>query len=175
MPNVVYVAIGGALGAVVRYFMAAAVQSACPGFKPLGTMLVNILGCLLVGMAMTWIVRSNAVGAPIQFFVVTGILGGFTTFSAFGYETVSLMQEKQLAGAFWNIVGNLGVGLPAVVLGQYLVEWFRRCGSGVEAIRSVGFGSERRDSDARHLRVRPCIQRTTSKSMSGPSMRLKMP
>lgn len=126
MSNVLWIAVGGALGAVARFLMASGIQWACPGFRPLGTMMVNVLGCLLVGMAVTWIVRANAVGSPIHFFVVTGILGGFTTFSAFGYETVSLMQEKQLGWALWNIAGNLGLGLPAVLIGHKLVEWTYR-------------------------------------------------
>lgn len=126
MSNFLWIAAGGAIGAVARYSMAAGIQSAYPGFKPIGTMGVNVLGCLLVGMVMTWIVRSNAVGSPVHFFLVTGILGGFTTFSAFGYETVSLMQEKQLGWALWNVIGNLGLGLPAVLLGHKLVEWANR-------------------------------------------------
>lgn len=126
MSNVLWIAVGGALGAVARYLMAVSIQGASPGFKPLGTMAVNVLGCLLIGMVMTWIVRSNAVGSPVHFFLVTGILGGFTTFSAFGYETVSLIQEKQLGWALWNVIGNLGLGLPAVVVGHKLVEWTYR-------------------------------------------------
>lgn len=124
MANLIWIAIGGGLGAITRYLMVSAVQTTVPGFKPLGTMAVNVLGCLVVGMVMAWIVRHNAVGSPMQFFLVTGILGGFTTFSAFGYETVSLLEEQQLAGAFWNVAGNLGLGLPAVFLGLKLVAWF---------------------------------------------------
>lgn len=124
MANLIWIAIGGGLGAVSRYLMVSAVQAAVPGFKPVGTMAVNVLGCLLVGMVMAWVVRINEIGSPLHFFLVTGILGGFTTFSAFGYETVSLLEERQLAGAFWNVAGNLGLGLPAVLLGLKLVVWF---------------------------------------------------
>ena len=123
MANLIWIAIGGGLGAVARYIMVSAVQASVPGFKPLGTMAVNVLGCLVVGMVMAWIVRINEVGSPMHFFLVTGILGGFTTFSAFGYETVSLLEEQQLASAFWNVAGNLGLGLPAVFLGLKLVAW----------------------------------------------------
>ena len=129
MANLIWIAIGGGLGAVARYLIVAAVQSSLPDFKPCGTMCVNVLGCLLVGMVMAWIVRSNEVGSPLHLFLVTGILGGFTTFSAFGYETVSLLEERQLAGAFWNVAGNLGLGLPAVWLGLQLVGWLGRSSS----------------------------------------------
>ena len=124
MANLIWIAIGGGLGAVSRYLMVSAVQAAVPGFKPLGTMAVNVLGCLLVGMVMAWMVRINEIGSPLHFLLVTGILGGFTTFSAFGYETVSLLEERQLAGAFWNVAGNLGLGMSAVFLGLQLVAWF---------------------------------------------------
>ncbi|MES2790715.1 MAG: fluoride efflux transporter CrcB [Planctomycetota bacterium] len=121
--NLIWIAVGGGLGAVARYLVASAVQAAVPGFKPFGTMAVNVIGCLLVGMIMAWIVRINEVGSPMHFFLVTGILGGFTTFSAFGYETVSLIEEQQLTYAFWNVAGNLGLGLPAVFLGLKLATW----------------------------------------------------
>ena len=124
MANLIWIAIGGGLGAVSRYLMVSAVQAAVPGFKPVGTMAVNVLGCLLVGMVMAWVVRINEIGSPLHFFLVTGILGGFTSFSAFGYETVSLLEERQLAGAFWNVAGNLGLGMSAVFLGLQLVAWF---------------------------------------------------
>lgn len=126
MANLVWVAVGGALGSVARYLMAVAVQSACPAFKPAGTMAVNVLGCLVIGAAMNWIVKHNAVGSPVHLWLVTGVLGGFTTFSAFGYETVGLLQEKQVALALWNVTGNLVLGLPAVFLGHLLVDWTSR-------------------------------------------------
>ncbi len=125
MANIGWIAVGGGLGAVVRYLMASGIQSAVPGFKPFGTMAVNVLGCLLAGIVMAWIVRAKAVGSPLHLFLVTGILGGFTTFSAFGYETVSLVEERQLGSALLNVVGNLALGLPAVFLGMKLVEWWR--------------------------------------------------
>lgn len=126
MPNLFWIALGGGLGAMTRYLMVSAVQVACPGFKPLGTMAVNVLGCLLVGMVMAWIVRINEVSSPLHLFLVTGILGGFTTFSAFGYETVSLIKEQQFSGALWNVAGNVGLGLPAVFLGLKLAAFFAK-------------------------------------------------
>lgn len=123
MTNICWIAIGGAVGAVARYLVVSAVQSMLPDFKPFGTMTVNVLGCLLVGAGMAWIVRQGMAGSPLHLFLVTGILGGFTTFSAFGYETVSLLEEQQWVGALGNIAGNLALGLPAVFLGLKLVEW----------------------------------------------------
>ena len=125
MANIGWIAVGGGLGAVVRHLMASGIQSAVPGFKPFGTMAVNVLGCLLVGIVMAWIVRQKAVGSPLHLFLVIGILGGFTTFSAFGYETVNLIEQRQLSSALLNVVGNLALGIPAVFLGMKIVEWWR--------------------------------------------------
>lgn len=123
-PNLVWIGIGGGLGAMARYLASIAVHHAVPGFKPLGTMFVNVLGCLLVGMIMQIVIKTETSGTPIHFFLVTGILGGFTTFSAFGYETVVLWQQKQPGWMLLNIGGNLACGLLAVLLGQVLADWW---------------------------------------------------
>lgn len=126
MAHIFWIAIGGGLGAVGRYLVVSLVQIMVPDFRPFGTMVVNVLGCLFVGAIMAWIAKSNQTGSHLHLFLVTGILGGFTTFSAFGYETVSLIHEKQLNAAAINIAGNLIPGLVAVWLGLKCVEWVSR-------------------------------------------------
>ncbi len=126
MYNLLWIAAGGALGAVLRFLMTWGSHTVFPGFRPLGTMLVNVLGCLLVGMLMSWIMHSKTIGSPLHLFLVPGLLGGFTTFSAFGYETVTLWQEKHANLAVLNLAGSVGLGLCAVVLGQCLMERFLR-------------------------------------------------
>jgi CrcB protein len=120
--NLVLIAVGGGLGSVARYIAATLVHSAIPGFKPSGTLAVNLIGCLLIGLIMQIMNRSETVGTPAYFLLVTGILGGFTTFSAFGYETLTLWQGKQSGWMLVNIGGNLIGGLLAVFVGQRLAD-----------------------------------------------------
>ena len=126
MLNLLWIAAGGALGAVLRFLLSSGVHTAFPNFRPLGTMAVNVLGCLLVGMFMTWILHSKTVGSPLHLFLVPGLLGGFTTFSAFGYETATLWQGKHANLVVFNLAGSVGLGLCAVVVGQWLMERFLR-------------------------------------------------
>jgi CrcB protein len=121
--NLVAVAVGGAIGSVARFLAATAVHSAIPAFKPSGTMVVNLIGCFLIGSLMQIMTKTDTVGSPVYFLLITGVLGGFTTFSAFGYETVVLWQEKQPGWMLINIGGNLICGLLAVFLGQKLADW----------------------------------------------------
>jgi CrcB protein len=120
--NLMCVAAGGSLGAIARFLAATLVHSVFPDFKPSGTLAVNVLGCLLIGWVMQIMHKTETVGTPAYFFLVTGVLGGFTTFSAFGYETLALWQEKQPGWMLVYVGGNLGGGLLAVFLGQKLAE-----------------------------------------------------
>lgn len=104
------IGIGGGLGALARYGLSGLVQRG-PGF-PWGTLAVNALGCLLIGALF------ERVAADTRVFVVAGVLGGFTTFSAFGHETIELLRGGQTGLAFANVALNVAVGLGAVVLGR---------------------------------------------------------
>ena len=101
------VATGGAIGSVLRYSVSLLLAS------PWGTLAVNVVGCLLIGVA------SELVG-PARLLLVTGLLGGFTTFSAFGNETFAFLRAGDTQGAALNVVANVLVGLLAVGLGQWL-------------------------------------------------------
>ena len=112
------VALGGCCGAVARYLLAGLVQRwAMPAF-PLGTLVVNVLGCFAIGAAMGWGGDKGGLGPGARLFVVAGFLGSFTTFSALGYETVALLDNGRFARAAANAVGNYGLGIGAVVLGR---------------------------------------------------------
>ncbi|HEX5136062.1 MAG TPA: CrcB family protein [Planctomycetota bacterium] len=109
------IAMGGGLGALARYGLAGLVQGRGVGF-PWGTLAVNALGCLLIGALF------DRVTADARAFVVVGFLGGFTTFSAFGHETVELMRGGQLGLALANAGLNVLVGIGAVLLGRAAAE-----------------------------------------------------
>ena len=124
MWQVVAVGAGGAIGAIGRFAVNGWAQRQFPAFAPAGTLIVNVVGCLAIGIAMavaherTWFTREW------QAFFVTGVLGGLTTFSAFGLQTVELAVEHQLRTSLINIAANLIVGCGAVWLGLAATKTF---------------------------------------------------
>lgn len=124
MPVLLQIAFGGALGASARYLLAAAVTRLFgPGF-PWGTFLVNLLGCFGIGLAAAFLLGAGDPG-PRRFapFVVPGLLGGFTTFSAFTLETFQLMERGSFGAALAYVGGSVGLGLAALVAGLGLARW----------------------------------------------------
>jgi CrcB protein len=124
MQQLLAVGCGGFLGAVTRYTLTGMMQKRCPGFMPAGTMLVNVLGCLLIGILMAlvteqvWFFKHET----LRRFLMTGVLGSLTTFSTFGYETVELLRESDMRLAAWNVAGNLCLGIAAVWLGLVVTK-----------------------------------------------------
>ena len=113
------VAGGAALGALARWGAGLLLNPVWGGF-PLGTWLVNCLGGGLIGVAMVWFARS-----PDEFLrtlLVTGLLGGFTTFSTFSYETSMLLISGSWLAAGLNVLASVGVGLVGVFLGSGLIR-----------------------------------------------------
>jgi len=111
----VWIALGGALGAVARLGI-----DAVADFSPLGTLLVNVTGSFAIGCLLPWLMRS-AQRAQLVPFVITGVLGGFTTFSAFSADAVELFALGQPLFAVGYVAVTLGAGIAAVLLGQRLV------------------------------------------------------
>lgn len=112
-----WVALGGALGSVARYALAAAIQRASGLAFPAGTFAVNALGCLAIGALMAAFLARGGPSDAQRAFFVTGVLGGFTTFSAFGWDTWQLLQRGLALQALLNAVGQLALGLAAVWAG----------------------------------------------------------
>src|SRR5512145_1925917 len=102
--SVFYVALGGALGSVSRYLLGTWTQSLSKSIDfPYGTLTVNLIGCFLIGL-LSQLAESRA-------FVFIGILGGFTTFSSFGNETMNLLRDGETFNALANIGANVILGL----------------------------------------------------------------
>ncbi len=121
MIKLLIIGLGGFIGAIARYGISGLVQRYSGGF-PLGTMAVNVLGCAIIGCFL-YLVETRAVVAPnLRLFLGIGILGAFTTFSTFGYETIGLISERQIGFALLNIAGNLILGLGAVWLGRTIMR-----------------------------------------------------
>lgn len=120
LSKVLAVALGGALGASLRYLAAATTHSLLGHAFPYGTLLVNVLGSLLIGYLVVLLPDTGSPASMLRLLLITGLLGGFTTYSAFSIETLTLLQEGQLMKAGMNITLTLFSCLLAVWVG-YLV------------------------------------------------------
>lgn len=117
------VALGAAVGALLRWFAGMALNSLWAGF-PLGTLLVNCLGGGLVGVAMVWFSRSP--DDLLRLLLVTGLLGGFTTFSSFSAESLGLVQRGDFGLALLHSAAHLLGALACTALGYGLARAFLR-------------------------------------------------
>ena len=115
--HVALVFLGGGLGAALRFAIAGAVQARVGPAFPWGTFAVNALGCFAIGILATSFQERSSASVGAQMFWIPGVLGGFTTFSAFGLETFRLLEGAQWAAAFGNAVGSVVVCVAAVALG----------------------------------------------------------
>jgi CrcB protein len=115
MKNFIVVAVGGAIGACARYSLSGFVLHRTFQHRfPLGTFTVNILGCLLAGIVMGLAEKHKIVHHELRLFLITGILGGFTTFSAFGIETAALLKRGDIFTAAEYIMLTVLVGFLAM-------------------------------------------------------------
>lgn len=122
---VLAVALGGALGAVARYGSGSWLyRIAGPGF-PWGTLAVNVLGSLLIGLTFRY-VEASAVAPEVRAFVTVGFLGAFTTFSAYSLETITLLRAGAWGRAALYSGGSVVLGLAAVALGMALAGHLMR-------------------------------------------------
>ena len=115
---VLLVAAGGAVGAVLRYGLSGLVQGRTGAVLPYGTLAVNVVGCLLMGVISELAESRGALEPGTRALITVGILGGFTTFSAFGNETLNLLRDGERALAAGNIAANLILALAAVWAGR---------------------------------------------------------
>ncbi len=125
--TLVYVALGGALGALARYGISGWVYDRMGETFPWGTLVVNLVGCLALGLVIRWL-QVSAVAPEVRPFATIGLLGAFTTFSTFSYETVALLQEGQWWRAGLYVGGSVALGLIAMLVGMGLVTTLARAG-----------------------------------------------
>jgi CrcB protein len=116
------VAIGSAVGGVSRYYLSTAVQQRFGATFPWGTLLVNIIGSLLVGFIIRYALATPVVSAEVRALLTTGFCGGFTTFSTFSFETVTLIEEGQYERAGAYAFGSLLLALIATFCGFVLAR-----------------------------------------------------
>lgn len=112
--NLLLVGLGGALGSILRYGVGLALHSTT---FPYATLIVNVVGCFCIGLVLPSLDRIATLAPEIRLLVVVGFLGGFTTFSAFGNESVALVRSGASI-ALVNVAANVVLGLAAVVAGR---------------------------------------------------------
>lgn len=120
----VYVALGGALGAVMRFWTANAAAAIAGRDFPYGTMVVNVVGSFLIGLAYVFMAERYETSNEMRGLLIVGALGGFTTFSAFSYETLALLETAQPARAIVNVLGSVVGCLVACWLGTLSARQF---------------------------------------------------
>ena len=119
MRNLLLVGGGGFLGSVARYYITGwATQLTHAARFPVGTLAVNVTGCLLIGFLAGLAEHAHLLSPPTRLFLLTGLLGGYTTYSAFAYETYFLGREHLALAALANVALQLLLGLGAVLVGS---------------------------------------------------------
>ncbi|MEY4902714.1 MAG: hypothetical protein RLZZ292_529 [Bacteroidota bacterium] len=118
--NIVLVFLGGGIGSVLRYGIALGMGSFNPTF-PYATLLANVLSCILLGSVAT-LFLNETISTNARLFFITGICGGFSTFSTFTNETFLLFQQENIALAFLNILLNLALCFLGLYLGIKLIN-----------------------------------------------------
>lgn len=118
MKAILLVALGGALGSVARYKLSGLVLHHTVEWRfPAGTFLVNVLGCLVAGILAGLAEKHELLSPDARLLLFTGVLGGFTTFSAFGLETMFLIKRGELLVAAANVAVSVAAGLLALWIG----------------------------------------------------------
>ena len=118
MRSILVVALGGAVGSLARLKLSGWVLHRTVEWRfPLGTFLVNSIGCLVIGILAGYAAKEDLFSPDVRLFLFTGLLGGFTTFSAFGLETFYLIRRGELVVAGTYVVGSVLAGLFALWLG----------------------------------------------------------
>ena len=128
MRHLLAVALGGSLGSVARYLLQGSVQRRAgeaqgwAAIFPWGTLAVNVLGCLLIGFLAVLFEERPLIAPATRTFLLIGLLGGFTTFSSFGFETFALARDGSTLLALANVATSVLAGLVAVVAGALLAR-----------------------------------------------------
>lgn len=119
MQNLLIIGFGGFCGAILRYLISGGVQKLSQSVDfPYGTLAVNLIGCLVIGMLTRMDEMRSLLSPQMRFFILIGLLGAFTTYSTFSNEAVNLINDRRFNMALVYIGAHLVLGLAAVLLGR---------------------------------------------------------
>jgi len=118
MRIVLILAVAGALGTLSRYGLGGLAQKINGTGFPLGTLVINLCGCFLIGLLMQIALNTDLITPTTRTVLTIGFLGSFTTFSTFSFETVKLIEDAAWTPAILNIFFNVGVGIAATFFGN---------------------------------------------------------
>jgi len=121
LKTITLVGIGGAIGSILRYLASYFISNKFLSTFPIGTMVVNITGCFLIGVVFAF-AEKNSISPEWRFFLATGICGGYTTFSTFSLESFSLIREGHIVYALTYIIGSVVLGILATFLPIFAIE-----------------------------------------------------
>jgi fluoride exporter len=122
MKTIFYIALGGGLGSVLRYLTSVIMNKYIQSSFPYATFIANIFGCLLIGLFFGYLEKQHAISSNLKFFLITGLCGGYTTFSTFSHENVTLLQSNQMLTVFLYISLSVFMGLMATWFGLILAK-----------------------------------------------------
>jgi CrcB protein len=120
--SILLVGLGGGLGSIFRYLTAVLVNKHFSFIYPLATLMTNVIGCFLIGLLLGWFEKQHWTGPELKFLLVIGFCGGYTTFSTFAFENISLLQANHTLVAFAYIAMSVIAGLLATWLGLFVVR-----------------------------------------------------
>ncbi|MDH6342463.1 CrcB protein [Parabacteroides sp. PFB2-12] len=120
--QLLWVGLGGGIGSIFRYLTSVWVLKRYAADFPLATFVVNMVGCLLIGLIVGLSFRAQWIDQHMKLFLVTGFCGGYTTFSTFSLENWGLLEAGNYTSLFLNIVGSVLLGILAVWIGLWLAK-----------------------------------------------------
>ena len=124
LSHLLFIASGGALGAVFRYLVSNGVHTFLSRGFPFGTLTVNVVGSFIMGVCYVWLIERLSLSSEWRAFIIVGLLGAFTTFSTFSIETLELLLSNHFAKALLNIVASVFLCILGSWLGVILARQF---------------------------------------------------
>jgi CrcB protein len=122
LQRIIYVGIGGGIGAAIRYLITKHSANLFNSSIPFGTLIVNVIGGFLIGMIMELSISTDLISPNLKLFLTTGIMGGLTTFSTFSYETICLISDGRYLAGMANVLLNVFLSFGGVILATSLCK-----------------------------------------------------